>query len=82
MKFLIVAVGHRMPAWISAGFSEFAQRMPRESRIELVEIKPATRGGGEKSAEKWRVAEADRIAAVADRAKVFVVGVAAHEPGR
>lgn len=64
MKFLIVAVGHRMPAWISAGFSEYAQRMPRESRIELVEIKPATRGGSEKSAEKWRVAEADRITAV------------------
>ena len=34
-----------MPAWISTGFSEYAHRMPRESRIELVEIKPATRSG-------------------------------------
>ena len=64
MKFLIVAVGHRMPAWISAGFSEYAQRMPRESRIELVEIRPAARSGNsEKSAEKWRAAEAARIRA-------------------
>ena len=32
-----LAVGHRMPAWVSAGFDEYARRMPRESRIELVE---------------------------------------------
>ena len=44
MKFVIVAVGHRMPAWVSAGFGEFAQRMPREARIELVAVKPVARG--------------------------------------
>ena len=67
MKFLVVAVGHKMPAWISAGFNEYAQRMPRESRIELAEIKPATRSNGEsseKSASKWKAQEAERIAAV------------------
>jgi 23S rRNA (pseudouridine1915-N3)-methyltransferase len=67
MKFVIVAVGHKMPAWISAGFAEYAQRMPRESRLELAEIKPAVRGsnaGGDKSAERWRALEAARIAAV------------------
>ena len=62
MKFLVVAVGHKMPAWISTGFSEYAQRMPRESRIELVEIKPATRSG-DKAADKWMTVEAERIAA-------------------
>lgn len=64
MRFLILAVGNRMPAWINAGFSEYAQRMPRESRLELVEIKPATRGAGaasEKSADKWMAQEAARI---------------------
>ena len=52
MKFQLVAVGHKMPAWIADGFSEYAQRMPRESRIELTEIKPAVRGksGGETAA--------------------------------
>ena len=44
MKFRIIAVGHRMPAWINAGFAEYAQRMPRDARIELIEIKPAARG--------------------------------------
>jgi 23S rRNA (pseudouridine1915-N3)-methyltransferase len=65
MKFCIVAVGHRMPAWINAGFSEYAQRMPRECRIELREIKPAPRsGGGEKSIRQWLALEAERIRAM------------------
>ncbi|MBI3067816.1 MAG: 23S rRNA (pseudouridine(1915)-N(3))-methyltransferase RlmH, partial [Betaproteobacteria bacterium] len=45
MKFVIVAVGHRMPAWIDAGFNEYAQRMPRETRIDLAQIKTEGRGG-------------------------------------
>lgn len=40
MKFLIVAVGHRMPAWVNAGFEEYARRMPRETRLALLEVRP------------------------------------------
>lgn len=40
-----MAVGRRMPAWVDAGFSEYAERMPREARIELIALKPAPRGG-------------------------------------
>src|SRR5688572_22684156 len=73
MRFLIITVGHRMPAWISAGFEEYAQRMPRASRIALKEIKPAIRSGdGEKSVQKWLAAEAARIHA-AIPASCFVV---------
>lgn len=62
MKFRIVAVGHKMPAWIIAGFTEYAQRMPRETRIELTEIKPATRAGhGDKATQQWLTVEAQRI---------------------
>jgi 23S rRNA (pseudouridine1915-N3)-methyltransferase len=66
MKIFVVAVGHKMPVWINTGFKEYAQRMPREARIELVEIKPATRGksgsgGTDRSAEKWMAIEAERI---------------------
>jgi 23S rRNA (pseudouridine1915-N3)-methyltransferase len=34
-----------MPAWITAGFDEYAKRMPPESRIQLKEIKPVERSG-------------------------------------
>ena len=64
MKFSIVAVGHKMPAWIDAGFNAYAQRMPRASRIELIEIKPAGRSGaGAGPVEQWLAAEAGRIRA-------------------
>lgn len=60
MKLHIVAVGHKMPAWINAGFAEYTQRMPRETRIELSEVKPAVRTDG-KSAAHWRELEAARV---------------------
>lgn len=46
MQLLIVAVGHKMPAWIDAGFNEYTKRMPPECRIHLKEIKPVERAGG------------------------------------
>lgn len=60
MKFLVVAVGHRMPVWVDAAFAEYAGRMPREARIELVALKPAARGGAVK---RVLDAEGERILA-------------------
>lgn len=62
MKLLILAVGHKMPAWVNEGFAEYAKRMPREARIELVEIKPEKRDGG-KTREQVHEAERRRIEA-------------------
>ena len=33
-----------MPPWVNAGFTEYAGRMPREARVELIALKPALRG--------------------------------------
>ena len=30
VKLRIVALGHRMPAWVAAGYAEYAKRLPRE----------------------------------------------------
>lgn len=62
MKLLILAVGNKMPSWISAGFNEYAKRMPREAAITLVEIKPEPRNSG-KTAAQIMEAEAQRIKA-------------------
>ena len=43
MKFLVVALGHRTPPWVQAGFEEYARRMPRATRVRLVELKPELR---------------------------------------
>jgi 23S rRNA (pseudouridine1915-N3)-methyltransferase len=66
MKFHVVAVGHRMPAWICAGFDDYAKRMPREARLVLREIKPENRGkglAGEQSIARMLAAEHRRILA-------------------
>ncbi len=60
MKLLIVTVGNKMPDWITTGFNEYSKRMPREARIELVEIKPEPRTTG-KTTQQIMEAEAQRI---------------------
>jgi 23S rRNA (pseudouridine1915-N3)-methyltransferase len=62
MKLIIAAVGHKMPDWISTGFNEYAKRMPREAKIELLEIKPEPRTTG-KNIPQIMEAEAQRILA-------------------
>src|SRR5690606_35604647 len=46
MRTLIVAVGVRMPRWVTAGFDDYCARLPRDARIELLEVKPEKRAGG------------------------------------
>ena len=63
MRLIIVAVGQRMPAWVNAGFDDYAKRMPPEMRIELREVKPEPRSGARSAATAMGI-EAERIRAV------------------
>ena len=63
MQLVIAAVGHKMPAWIDTGFTEYAKRMPPDCRIVLKEIKPVDRYGS-RSAETVMAMEKSRIEAV------------------
>ena len=60
MRILVVAVGGRMPGWIDEAFDEYAKRMPRGLKTELIEIRPEPRSSG-KTAEQLLAAEAARI---------------------
>jgi 23S rRNA (pseudouridine1915-N3)-methyltransferase len=62
VKLRIVALGHRMPAWVKAGYDEYAKRMPREFALELVELKPEPRDRG-RSVAQMLAAEAPRVRA-------------------
>jgi 23S rRNA (pseudouridine1915-N3)-methyltransferase len=73
MKFFICTVGHKMRPWVDAAFQEYAQRMPREAAIELIEIKPEKRGSA-KSAEQLLAAEGARIrAAIPPRCRIVAM---------
>ena len=43
MRFVLCSVVHRLPAWVSTGFDDYARRMPREMPIELLEIRAERR---------------------------------------
>lgn len=60
MKLRIISVGHKMPAWVEAACADFTKRMPRESSIEIIEIKPEKRAAGN-STENIQQIEAKRI---------------------
>jgi 23S rRNA (pseudouridine1915-N3)-methyltransferase len=62
MKLIVAAVSQRPPAWVVAGWTEYAKRMPRELPLELLEIKPESRSSG-KTAEAMMALEAARIEA-------------------
>ena len=62
MKLRIIAVGHKMPSWIEAGYQEYAKRMPSDAALELVEIKPEKRAAGASTARIQKL-EAERIQA-------------------
>lgn len=59
---MLVAVGQRMPAWVNAGFDEYARRMPRELALQLMEVKAEARSSS-KSVAAMQAAEAQRIEA-------------------
>lgn len=57
-----MAVGTRMPAWVTEGFQEFARRMPRELPLELIEVRAEPRAEG-KPLPALMAAEARRLRA-------------------
>lgn len=66
MRLRLIAVGGRMPDWVQAGFDDYVKRLPREVRLDLVEIPLAVRG---KNADipRARQQEGERVLkAVAD----------------
>ena len=59
MKLTLLSVGDKLPAWADTAAAEYLKRMPREARMELVEIKPEKRAG--QSADSIKAIEAARI---------------------
>jgi len=73
MRVSIICVGHRMPAWIKAGYGEYVKRLPPEIRIELVELKPEEKSSG-RTVDKAKSLEGGRVlAAIPEGATVYAL---------
>ena len=59
MQIHLIAVGNRMPAWVAAGYREYAKRLPRECELILQEIAPGKRGK-HADLDRIRAAEGER----------------------
>lgn len=62
MKITLIAVGHRMPDWVTSAWDDYAKRLPNDCAIELKEIKAEPRTTGKTTAQMM-TAEAKRIQA-------------------
>ena len=60
MKFHIVAVGNKLPAWVNNAFIEYAKRFSQDIALQLIEIRPEKRTGN-KNKEQILNAEYQRI---------------------
>jgi 23S rRNA (pseudouridine1915-N3)-methyltransferase len=62
VKIHLLAVGTKMPGWVTTAFAEYTKRMPRECSVELKEIAPAHRGKSG-NPDKYKADEAKQIVA-------------------
>jgi len=73
VKLAILAVGHRMPSWVTAAYEEYAKRMPREMPLQLKELKPAQRSNATGDTPRWLKTEAAHIDAAVPQGAMRVV---------
>lgn len=75
MKINLVAVGNKMPGWVTEGYEEYSKRMPRECGLQLTEITSARRTKNAQP-EQWKKEEGQRIlAAIPDNQHVVALEV-------
>ena len=62
MRIHLIAIGTRMPAWVSQGFQDYAKRLPRECALQLVEI-PLSKRRKSLTSEQAAVEEGQQLLA-------------------
>jgi 23S rRNA (pseudouridine1915-N3)-methyltransferase len=74
VRIRLVAVGQRMPAWVSDGYSEYTRRLKARLPVDLVEIPAARRGSDTARA----MAEEGRALLAALRPQDHVIALDEH----
>lgn len=71
MHLHLIAVGTRMPAWVSQGYEDYARRLPGECRLQLHEVPLARRHKGGR-VERLKEDEARALLAAVPRGATVV----------
>ena len=75
MKIQLIAVGTKMPDWVTTGFNEYQRRFPKDMPLELVEIPAGKRG---KNADIARILHKEgelTLAAAGESARVGTLAI-------
>ena len=73
MRIHLIAVGEKMPAWVSQGYEEYARRLPADNSLLLHEVAAARRGKNVE-VDRWKREEGERLlAAVPKGARVVAL---------
>lgn len=75
MKIRLLAVGGKMPAWVSQGFNEYSKRLPAEMTFELVELPLGHRGKGADKARAIKQEGDAMLAAIPKNDRVIALEV-------
>ena len=70
MRIALIAVTRRPSGWLQEGAAEYLKRMPRQLKVELVEVQPARSAAASK---ETRRREADRISAATPSGRRIIV---------
>ncbi len=73
MKIYLIAVGTHMPAWVTLGFNDYAQRLTQDVKLQLIEIEAKPRPKNANIA-KILTAEAQKIRQAIPK-NAYVVGL-------
>ncbi|TQV73973.1 23S rRNA (pseudouridine(1915)-N(3))-methyltransferase RlmH [Aliikangiella marina] len=65
MKIKLIAVGTKMPDWVEKAYRNYAQRLPKDCSLELIEI-PAAKRSKNQQASLWMDKEGQQILKVID----------------
>ena len=76
MRFLLLAVGTKMPAWVTTGFQEYQKRMPLHLKLELQEIEPVRRVS-KGTTDKAKEIEAKAILAALPK-RAYIIALDEH----
>lgn len=79
MHIRLLAIGTRMPDWVTSGWRDFAERLPHECRLELTEI-PLARRGKNPDLDRLRRQEGERLlAALPGRMRLLALDVGGRQ---
>jgi len=77
MNIYVIAVGVKMPGWVSQGVDEYLRRMPNECRVKFIELPLGQRTKSANVKQAMQQEEKSILAAIPDNAYVIALDVKA-----